>query len=112
MKHRRKTTSILRSGFFKVLLFFDVVATFCPAVLVTLNLEEFETIAHQIEYLNELTMAFVNLVLLASLLRKPDSPQKGEEKQRANKGVRVTEMTPDGQLANLEDQLRQRKWKC
>ena len=53
-----------------------MVATFCPAVLVTLNLEEFETIAHQIEYLNELTMAFVNLVLLASLLRKPDSPQK------------------------------------
>ena len=65
-----------RPTLLKVLLFFDVVATFYPAVIVTLNLEEFESIAHQIEYLNELTMAFVNLVLLASLLRRPDSPQK------------------------------------
>ena len=68
-----------RPTLLKVLLFFDVVATFCPAVLVTLNLEEFETIAHQIEYLNELTMAFVNLVLLASLLRsKVDAPVEND----------------------------------
>lgn len=66
-----------RPTLLNVLLFFDVVATFCPAVLVTLNLEEFESIAHQIEYLNELTMAFVNLVLLASLLKsRSDDPQK------------------------------------
>ena len=56
----------------KVLLFFDVVATFVPACLVTANLERFERVAHEVEYSNELTMAFVNLVLLASLLRRRD----------------------------------------
>ena len=67
-----------RPTLLKVLLFFDVVATFCPAVLVTLNLEEFETIAHQIEYLNELTMAFANLVLLASLVRRRRGAEPGQ----------------------------------
>ena len=56
----------------KVLLFFDIVATFVPALLVAVNLEAFEVVSHEIEYMNELTMAFVNLVLLASLLRRRD----------------------------------------
>ncbi|KAK7241912.1 ubiquitin conjugating enzyme [Aureococcus anophagefferens] len=55
-----------RPNLLKLLLFFDVVATFVPALLVTLNLEAFEVASHEIEYCNELTMAFANLVLLAS----------------------------------------------
>lgn len=38
------------------------VMTLGPALLVTLNLEEFEILSHEIEYGNELTMAFIDLV--------------------------------------------------
>eukprot|EP00566_Odontella_aurita_P019963 CAMPEP_0113528598 /NCGR_PEP_ID=MMETSP0015_2-20120614/1931_1 /TAXON_ID=2838 /ORGANISM="Odontella" /LENGTH=291 /DNA_ID=CAMNT_0000427143 /DNA_START=191 /DNA_END=1063 /DNA_ORIENTATION=- /assembly_acc=CAM_ASM_000160 len=51
----------------KLILFFNIVATLLPALLVSMNLEEFEIISHQVEYLNELTMSFVDLVLLWSL---------------------------------------------
>ena len=51
----------------RLILFFNVVATSIPMVLVILNYEYFEIISHQIEYLNELTMSFVDLVLLWSL---------------------------------------------
>jgi len=61
----------------KVLLFFDIVATFVPACLVSMDLERYEVLAHEIEYSNELTMAFVNLVLLASLLRRRAPPSDG-----------------------------------
>lgn len=53
----------------KLVLFFNIVATWVPAVLVTLNREVFEITSHEIEYLNELTMTFVDMVLLWSLLR-------------------------------------------
>ena len=51
----------------RLVLFFNIVATSIPMVLVILNYEYFEIISHQIEYLNELTMSFVDLVLLWSL---------------------------------------------
>mmetsp|Transcript_11010 Transcript_11010/g.24288 ORF Transcript_11010/g.24288 Transcript_11010/m.24288 type:complete len:305 (-) Transcript_11010:379-1293(-) len=51
----------------RLILFFNIVAASLPAILVTLNYEYFEIISHQIEYLNELTMSFVDLVLLWSL---------------------------------------------
>mmetsp|Transcript_40406 Transcript_40406/g.94940 ORF Transcript_40406/g.94940 Transcript_40406/m.94940 type:complete len:314 (-) Transcript_40406:682-1623(-) len=53
----------------KLILFFNVVATLLPAVLVSLNLEEFEILSHNVEYMNELTMSFVDLVLLWSLVQ-------------------------------------------
>lgn len=51
----------------RLILFFNIVAASLPAVLVTLNYQYFEIISHEIEYLNELTMSFIDLVLLWSL---------------------------------------------
>ncbi|KAL9180478.1 hypothetical protein ACHAXT_010931 [Thalassiosira profunda] len=52
----------------RLVLFFNIVASSLPAVLISLNYEYFEIISHEIEYLNELTMSFVDLVLLWSLV--------------------------------------------
>jgi len=51
----------------RLVLFFNIVAASLPAVLISLNHEYFEILSHQIEYCNELTMSFVDLVLLWSL---------------------------------------------
>ena len=51
----------------RLVLFFNIVASSLPAILMTLNHEYFEIISHEIEYMNELTMSFVDLVLLWSL---------------------------------------------
>lgn len=62
------STSRDDSWFLKVVLFLNIVATWVPAMLVTLNLEVFEIVSHEVEYLNELTMTVVDLVLLKRLL--------------------------------------------
>ena len=62
----------------KLILFFNIVASLVPAVLVTLNREVFEILSHEIEYLNELTMTFVDMVLLWSLLKKDDRSFRGQ----------------------------------
>ena len=51
----------------RLVLFFNIVAAFLPAILITLNYEYFEILSHEIEYCNELTMSFVDIVLLWSL---------------------------------------------
>jgi hypothetical protein len=53
----------------KLVLFFNIAATLVPAILVTLNLDLFEVVSHEIEYVNEMTMAFVEIIMLKSLLR-------------------------------------------
>mmetsp|Transcript_25966 Transcript_25966/g.39139 ORF Transcript_25966/g.39139 Transcript_25966/m.39139 type:complete len:305 (-) Transcript_25966:793-1707(-) len=53
----------------RLVLFFNIVASAMPAMLMTLNTEYFEVVSHQIEYLNELTMSFIDLVLLWSLCK-------------------------------------------
>jgi len=53
----------------RLVLFFNIVASAMPAMLMTLNTEYFEVMSHQIEYLNELTMSFIDLVLLWSLCK-------------------------------------------
>lgn len=53
----------------RLVLFFNIVASSMPAMLMTLNTEYFEVLSHQIEYLNELTMSFIDLVLLWSLCK-------------------------------------------
>ena len=58
----------------RVILFFNIVAASMPAVLVSLNHEYFEIVSHEIEYCNELTMSFVDLVLLWSLCRFEGTP--------------------------------------
>ena len=53
----------------RLVLFFNIVASSMPAMLMSLNTEYFEVLSHQIEYLNELTMSFIDLVLLWSLCK-------------------------------------------
>ena len=54
----------------KLVLFFNIVATLVPALMVTINLGLYEIISHELEYVNEITMSFVDLVLLWSLCRR------------------------------------------
>mmetsp|Transcript_15376 Transcript_15376/g.30833 ORF Transcript_15376/g.30833 Transcript_15376/m.30833 type:complete len:446 (+) Transcript_15376:46-1383(+) len=54
----------------KLVLFFAIVVSFVPTLLVWCNLERFEIPSHEVEYGNELTMSFVDLVLLGSLVRQ------------------------------------------
>ena len=61
----------------KLVLFFNIVASFVPALLVTLNRETFEILSHEIEYINELTKTFVDLILLFNLLQLEDESIKG-----------------------------------
>ena len=53
----------------KLVLFFNIVFSLFPTLLVWANLCVFETISHEVEYSNEITMSFIDLVLLTSLLR-------------------------------------------
>jgi hypothetical protein len=57
----------------KAVLFFAIVVSLIPTLLVWCNVSTFEVPSHEIEYSNELTMSFVDLVLLASLVRKHSS---------------------------------------
>jgi hypothetical protein len=54
----------------KMVVFFNVVATFISALLVSVSLENFEATSHELEYFNEITMAFVDVVLLAVVARQ------------------------------------------
>ena len=66
----------------RLVLFFNIVAASLPAVLVTLNYEYFEIISHEVEYLNELTMSFVDLVLLWSLCQISSSSNNSSSSRR------------------------------
>lgn len=55
--------------FLKFVVLVNVWASFVAALLVTISVEEFEMPSHELEYTNELTMAVVDLLLLAALLR-------------------------------------------
>lgn len=66
--------------FLKLVILVNVCLSFMAALLVTISLEDFETPSHELEYTNELTMAFIDLTLLGSLLRNRD----GKLWQRSN----------------------------
>jgi hypothetical protein len=51
----------------KIVLFFNIVATLVPALLITINQEEFEIMCHNLEYLNDITMTFIDAILLGAL---------------------------------------------
>ncbi|CAE7325185.1 CSN8 [Symbiodinium sp. CCMP2456] len=59
-----------RSKLVKLIMALNVVSTVVPAVLITASLERFEVIAHEIEYVNEITMALVDFVFLYSMAKK------------------------------------------
>jgi hypothetical protein len=52
------------------ILFMNVILTFIPAFLVTVNLNDFEVISHELEYCSEITMSFIELALFWSLLQR------------------------------------------
>jgi hypothetical protein len=56
----------------KILFFFNIVAALVPAMLITLDTEYFEEVAHELEYINEFSLSLVSFILLASLLKKPN----------------------------------------
>jgi hypothetical protein len=56
----------------KLLLFFNVVASLVPAILITLDTEYFERTAHELEFINEFTISFITLILLVSLLKQDE----------------------------------------
>ena len=58
----------------KLLLFFNVVNSLVPALLITLDLKYFETTAHELEFFNSFTLSFITMILLASLLKPPPPP--------------------------------------
>ena len=93
----------------KLLLFFNIVATLVPALLVTLNLEEFEILSHEVEYLNELTMTFVDLVLAYSLFggddridRKKTTPLSEEDEKQNNFRNKVIAACISGSVALIQ----------
>jgi len=63
----------------KLLLLLQICFALVPAMLVTVNLDLFEVPAHELEYLNELTVSFVDVVLLASLLRLDDDDDDDDD---------------------------------
>lgn len=56
----------------KLLLFFNVVASLVPAILISLDTEYFEHTAHELEFINEFTISFITLILLISLLKQDE----------------------------------------
>ncbi|CAE7653775.1 CSN8, partial [Symbiodinium pilosum] len=59
-----------RPNLVKLIMIINVVATVVPALLVTASLENFEVPSHEIEYVNEITMAVVDFVFLYSMAKK------------------------------------------
>lgn len=55
--------------FLKMVFLVQIGGSFISALLVTINLEWFEVPSHELEYTNEFSMAFVDLVLLTSQFR-------------------------------------------
>ena len=69
----------------KSVLFINVIATFVPALLVTVNMQHFEVISHELEYCSALSMSFLDTVLLWSLLyprSEAEDLRKDQEQQR------------------------------
>jgi hypothetical protein len=64
-------TICYNTTFLKLLFFFNVVAALVPAFLITMDTEYFETVAHEIEYVNEFSLSLVSFILLGSLLGTP-----------------------------------------
>eukprot|EP00633_Aureoumbra_lagunensis_P006377 CAMPEP_0197314376 /NCGR_PEP_ID=MMETSP0891-20130614/33570_1 /TAXON_ID=44058 ORGANISM="Aureoumbra lagunensis, Strain CCMP1510" /NCGR_SAMPLE_ID=MMETSP0891 /ASSEMBLY_ACC=CAM_ASM_000534 /LENGTH=410 /DNA_ID=CAMNT_0042802785 /DNA_START=166 /DNA_END=1398 /DNA_ORIENTATION=- len=60
----------------KLVLLVEVCLAAVPALLVTINLEFYEVPSHELEYLNELTVSFVDIILLTSLLRLPEDEEE------------------------------------
>jgi len=53
----------------KLIVLFNVGLSFCACMLVSINVEKFEILAHEMEYLNELTVSIFDVTILLSLIQ-------------------------------------------
>jgi hypothetical protein len=53
----------------KLIVLFNVGISFCSCLLVSINLEKFEVLAHELEYTNELTITTFDALILFNLVR-------------------------------------------
>lgn len=53
----------------KLIVLFNIGLSFCACMLVSINVEKFEVLAHEMEYLNELTVSIFDVTILLSLLQ-------------------------------------------
>lgn len=58
---------------FKVMVFINISASLICATMISINLEVFEVAAHELDYANELTMAFIDSIFLLTFLRSQSS---------------------------------------
>lgn len=55
--------------FLKLVVLLNVGMSFSSSVLVSINLEKFEVLSHELEYFNELTVAIFDITILLTLMR-------------------------------------------
>lgn len=79
---RRFTAPIL----LRILMFFSVNSTFVGALLIALNRSAFEVLAHNIDYINDFTVATVDSILVSTVVRSPASHPGQLMSPRRSKG--------------------------
>lgn len=57
----------------RILMFFSVCSTFVGTLLIVLNRSVFEVLAHNIDYVNDFTVALVDSLLVSTVVRSPAS---------------------------------------
>jgi len=62
----------------RLVLVFSVLVSLVPTLLIWFNIEVFEVPAHEIEYGNEVTMSFIDIILFTALMRKQNQKSKLE----------------------------------
>jgi len=66
----------------KIVVLFNVGMSFLACMLVAINLEKFEVLAHELEYTNELTITIFDATILLNLVR--GRSHKSSDKSKAN----------------------------
>eukprot|EP00614_Pseudopedinella_elastica_P022314 CAMPEP_0172628868 /NCGR_PEP_ID=MMETSP1068-20121228/164332_1 /TAXON_ID=35684 /ORGANISM="Pseudopedinella elastica, Strain CCMP716" /LENGTH=262 /DNA_ID=CAMNT_0013439229 /DNA_START=121 /DNA_END=909 /DNA_ORIENTATION=- len=80
----------------RIVLVFSVAFSFIPTFLIWLNIQAFEVWAHEIEYSNEITMSFIDIVLFLSLTRQKGNKFKSKIVTQASSALEDT-LKPDSQ---------------
>lgn len=66
---KRLSNQYQHPSLLKLVVLLNVGMSFCSCLLITINLEKFEVVSHEIEYLNEVTVAVFDMVILLGLIR-------------------------------------------
>lgn len=79
--------------FCRFLIFFSVASTFVALLFLMLNLEAFEILAHNVDYMNDVAKALVDSLLIATVVRRPSYHTGRRKKVRSknrgkNKGTK------------------------